>query len=96
MPAFDNFLEAFDRVRHLYIFTATTRELLGDKERLRQESLDFPSTRYCKFVLFGKLIDSKNGYDVLEILVLLQDGFDGSRNVVVFCPDDSRVENSRC
>ena len=38
--AFDDFLEAFDRIGNLYVLALQAGELLRDKEGLREESLN--------------------------------------------------------
>ena len=49
------------------------RERLGDEERLREEALDLPRALNDELVLVGELLHPKDGDDVLELLVALQD-----------------------
>ena len=44
-------------------------------------------------VLFRQLVDAENGDDVLQVLVLLQDGLHGAGGVVVLVAEDARIEN---
>src|SRR5689334_1885711 len=48
-------------------------ELLGGVGVLRQELLDAACTRHDDLVFLGEFIDTEDGDDVLEFLVLLQD-----------------------
>ena len=41
-------------------------------ERLRQEPLDLPGTRYSQLVLLRQLIHTQNSNDVLQVFVVLQ------------------------
>jgi hypothetical protein len=50
---------------------------------LRQEPFDLASPRHRNLVLFGKLIHAKNGDDVLQLLVALQDFLDVASDTVV-------------
>ena len=72
--AFDDFLEALDRVGDLSR-TCLSRPVncCGHEERLRQESLNLARASNNELVFFGQFVDTKNRDDVLQVLVLLQD-----------------------
>src|SRR5699024_2836071 len=53
-----------------------TGELLGEVGVLRQELFDPAGPVDGDLVLFGKLVDTQDGDDVLQLLVLLQDRLD--------------------
>ena len=66
-------LEALDRVFDLDVLALQTGELLADRERLREETLDLTRTRNGQLVVFRKLVETENGDDVLQVFVTLQD-----------------------
>lgn len=80
-------LERADGVLEGNKTTLDTSEDLGDLERLRHETLDLTSTLDSQLVLFRQLVHSKNGNDILERLVILEDLLDGGGNVVVLLSD---------
>ena len=55
----------------------------------------FGRASHRALVIVGKLFDTENGDDVLQILVALQNGFDRARHGVVIGANDARVENAR-
>ena len=71
--AFDDLLEAADRVGDRHVLAFEAGELLRDEERLRQELLDLARARHGELVVFRQLVDAENRDDVLQILVALQD-----------------------
>src|SRR5205085_11120498 len=71
------------------------RDLLRHEEGLREESLNLARARDDQLVLLGQLVEAEDGDDVLQVLVALQDLFDGLRRVVVILTDDSGVEYAR-
>src|SRR5450432_1957122 len=93
--AFDDFLEAAHGVFDLHVFAFEAGELRGDEHRLRQELFDLAGAGHRALVVVGKLFDTENGDDVLQILVALQNGFYAARDGVVFLSDDARIENAR-
>src|SRR5215813_2051306 len=92
--AFNDLLEAAHRILNLDVASCVTGELFGHVEWLRQELLDFPGASYSDLIVFGKLVDSQNGDDVLQIFITLQDSLYSLGNVVVFLAHYSRSENS--
>src|SRR5262245_58412185 len=93
--AVDDLAEALDRVGELHVTARLPRELLGHGERLRQESLDFPSARDGQLVLVRQLLHAQDGDDVLEVLVALQDQLHVACGPVVLGAEHVRVEDSR-
>src|SRR5215469_13030720 len=70
--AFHNSAEAFHRIRDLHVSAGRSGKLLGHVERLGQESLNLSGTRHRQFLLLTEFVDTKNGDDVLQVLVSLQ------------------------
>ena len=70
-------------------------ELLGNVERLREESLELPRTGHDQLVLFGELLDTENGDDVLQFLVALQDALDRLGDLVVLLAHHVGVQDPR-
>ncbi len=67
MLAFDDLLEAADRVSDLYVGAGDAGEYLGYVEGLREEALGLAGAGYGDLVLFGELVDAEDGDDVLEV-----------------------------
>ena len=67
-------LEAADSLSDRHILARHTGELLCNMERLREEVLDLTGTGNGQLVLVGQLIHAEDGDDILQILVLLQNG----------------------
>ncbi len=74
--------------------TLDTSENLGDSERLAHETLDLTGTLDGKLVLFGKLVHTKNGNDILERLVVLEELLNTGGNVVVLTTDNGGVKHT--
>src|SRR5690606_21095895 len=87
--------EALDRVFDLYVLALEARELLADRERLREEPLDAACTGNGKLVVLAQLVEAENGDDVLQVLITLQNTLDLLRRVVVLVTDDLRIEDAR-
>src|SRR5690606_9819690 len=66
-----DFLKALNCLFDRYVLSLQTSELSRHKERLRQEALHFAGTSHHEAVVFRKLVHTKNGDDVLKVLVLL-------------------------
>src|SRR5208337_3871253 len=71
--AFHDLLEAAHGVFNLHVLPFEARELRGHIHRLREEFFDSPGSRYGPLILIGKLFDSQDRDDVLQILIALQD-----------------------
>src|SRR3984885_3100306 len=93
--AFDDFLEAANRVFNLDVFAFEAGELRCDEHRLRQESLNLTRAGYGALVFVRKFFDAENGDDVLQVFVALENRLHGARHGVMLLPDDARIENAR-
>ena len=93
--AADQALEALDRVVEFHLHTRRTGEHLRHVERLRQEALHFPGAGHGQFVFFRQFVHAEDGDDVLQFLVLLQDGLHAAGDVIVVFADNHRVEDPR-
>ena len=71
-----------------------TSEDLSDSEGLAHETLDLTGTLDGELVLFRELVHTKNGDDVLERLVVLEELLDTSGNVVVLTADNGGVKHT--
>src|SRR6478735_7711247 len=95
MLAFEDFLEAADRVLTRDVLTGRAGELLDGIERLRKEALD-PACPLNDFtVLRAQLFDAENGDDVLQIAIALKHSLHFAGDRVVLLADDQRIENAR-
>src|SRR5699024_5622737 len=88
-------LEGFDGLTQRNVRAHHTGEFLGHIRVLRQELLDTPGPVDGDLVLLGEFVDSEDGDDVLQLLVLLQDTFDAVGDLVVLLTDVSGIEDSR-
>jgi len=90
----ENSLERGNGVLEVDELTLDTSEDLGNGEGLRQETLDLTGTLDSELIGLGKLVHTKNGNDILEGLVLLEDLLDAGGGVVVLLTDDTGVEHT--
>src|SRR5690242_11357660 len=95
MLSIENLFEGTDGVGERNIFSWCTRELFSHEERLRQELLDLTCASDSLLVVVTQLIHTKNGDDVLQILISLQHFLHRASNVVVFLSHNLRIENRR-
>src|SRR6185437_15571954 len=65
--AFGYFVEAAERVGEFHVLARQARELLGDDERLAEESLQLAGPADDQLVLFAQFVDAQNRDDVLQI-----------------------------
>src|SRR3977135_942446 len=70
--AFADRAEALDGIGEVDELARRSREDFGNKERLRQETLDLAGAGDRDLVVFRKLVHAENGDDVLPRLGLLQ------------------------
>src|SRR5262245_6595399 len=87
--------EALDGVGEIDELAGRAGEHFGHVEGLRQEALDLAGARYGDLVLFRQLVHAKNGDDVLQGLVALQDLLHAPRHRVVLFPNDQRRKHAR-
>ena len=90
--AIENPSEGRDGVFDLDELSIEAVEFGSDEERLGKEVTDTSCTVDGELVLFGELIHTKDGDDILKILVSLEDGLDLSCDFVVFLTDDIRIK----
>ena len=76
------------------VLAGRAREDFGDEERLREEALDLAGARDRELVFVGEFFHAEDGDDVLQILVLLEDGLHAARDLVMLFADDVRVEDA--
>lgn len=50
-------------------------------------TIEPPAYTYCQLILFGQLVHTQDGNDILEGLVILENLLNSSRNLVVFLAD---------
>src|SRR5262249_29259051 len=88
-------LEAADGVGELDELAHRAGENLCDVEGLRQETLDLAGAGDRDLVLFGELVHTENGDDVLERLVALQHLLDPARHRIMLVTDHEGGEHAR-
>ncbi len=72
MLAIQNFTETAHGVTSLHVFTIQAMEFLSHKHRLTQETLNFTGAGNQHLVIFAQFVNTKNGDDVLQVVVFLQ------------------------
>lgn len=90
----EDLLAGGDSVLERDELTLDTSEDLGDSERLAHETLHLTGTLDGELVLFREFVHTKNGDDVLERLVVLEELLDTGGNVVVLTADDGGVKHT--
>jgi len=90
----EDLLESGDSLLEGDKTTLNTGENVGDSERLGHESLDLTGTLDSELVLLGQLVHTKNGNDILERLVRLQDLLRSGGDAVVTLTNDSGVQHT--
>src|SRR5215212_3122373 len=93
--ALDDFLERPDRLVEVHELPFETRALLGDEERLGEETLQPARPAHDNLILLGELVDTEDGDDVLQLLVALEDVLDLLGYLVVLVADHRRVKDRR-
>src|SRR5918998_5147508 len=91
--ALDDLLERPDRLVEVHELPFETCELLGDEERLGEETLQPARPADDDLVLLGELVYAEDGDYVLQLLVALQDVLDLLGDLVVLVADDRGVED---
>ena len=89
-----NGLEGGNGVLKVNELTLDTSEDLSDSERLAEETLDLTGTLDGELIGLGKFVHTKNGNDILERLVLLENLLDAGGGLVVLLTDDTGVEHT--
>ena len=86
--------EAFNGGGELDELARNTGEHLSDGEGLRKELLDLSGSCDGESILFGKLVHTENGDDILKGLVVLDELLDCTGDVVVLVTDDHGIEDT--
>ena len=91
----DDRLEACNVGREGHELALPACEHLGDRERLREEALQAARAGHGELVVLRQLVHAKNGNNVLERLVLLENLLDTAGGEVVLRADDVGVHETR-
>ena len=94
--AVENHVEALDGVLDRNHHAGDACELLGYGERLREEALNAACAVHGELVLVREFVHTKDGDDVLQLLVALQNLLNALCALVVSLAHDERVEDTRC
>src|SRR5690606_33144095 len=94
VAAFENLLEAADRLRQGHVAARRAGKAFGHEEGLGQEPLDFPSPGHDELVFFRQLVHTQDGDDVLKLCVALQHLLHAPGYLVVLFSDDTRFQNT--
>merc|ERR1719498_716733 len=86
--------EGLGGVSELYKFTGNTREHFGDSEGLGKELNNLSGSDDGESLLFRQLVHTKNGNNILEGSVILDELLDRTSNIVVSRSDDGDIEDS--
>jgi hypothetical protein len=86
--------EALDGVLELHELAGLAGENFGHEEGLRQEALDLTGTRHGELVLFGEIVHTENGNNVLEGSVVLKKLLHTTSGVVVDLADNGWVKHA--
>ena len=73
-----------------------TGELLRNRKRLREETLNLACARNGQFVFIGKLVHAHYSNDVHKFVVTLQYALNFAGNCIVFIADNFAGEDSAC
>src|SRR5690606_15897961 len=87
--------ERLDGLGHRHGGALDTGELHRGVGVLREELLDAAGAGDGDLVLLGQLVDTQDRDDVLQLLVLLQDGLHAGSDLVVLLAHVLRVEDAR-
>ena len=90
MLAFDNFAETANRFTERNIFALKTGELLRNRKRLREETLNLACARNGQFVFIGKLVHTHNSDNILKLCITLENILYISCNLVMLFAYDVR------
>ena len=82
-------------MRELDVAPGLAGELLGDRERLREEALDLARARNDHLVVVRELLHAEDRDDVLQVLVPLEDELHVARGAVVLGAEHVGVEDAR-
>src|SRR5580700_306342 len=91
---FEDLLERSDRLRKLHVLAGPARELFGDEERLREESLNAARAPHGNLIVLGEFFYAQDRDDVLEVLIPLEHLLNSASDGIVFLADDLRIEDA--
>src|SRR5581483_2512265 len=91
--AFEDFLEATDRLSDRNVHARSAGELLGDVKRLGEKTLDLARPGNREPVLVGELVDAENRDDVLELPIALEHLLNLICDVEVLVAENLRLED---
>ncbi len=92
MLSFKDLLHRANGLFKCNVFTGCASERFADEERLREELLDLACPVYKSLIFIRKLLDTKDGDDILEILIALKNLFGLGCDAIVFLSYDERIE----
>ena len=95
MLAFDDLAEAAHGIGNLHVAALAPGKLGGDVEGLREELLHLPGARHRELVIFTQFVETKDGDDVLQVFIALQQLLHALGHIVMLLPHDARIENAR-
>ena len=90
----ENHSEPFDCILDAYHHARNACKLFGNGKRLRKETLHTARTVHDQFIFFRKFLHTKDGDDVLQFLVALQNLFHALCYVIMFLSHDVRVKDT--
>ena len=94
MLALDDLLKAADGLLQRHIFALIAGELFCDGEGLGQETLHLTGTVNGQLISFRQLVHTHDGDDILQLLITLQNGLDGTGGLVVLHAQNLGGEDS--
>jgi len=86
--------ESVDGVLELHELSGLAREDLGHMERLGEETLNLSGTGNGHLILFGKIVHTENGNNILKRSVVLEELLDTTSNVVMNLTNNGGVEHT--
>ena len=95
MLAVEDLAEAANSLLERHVAALDAGKLLGDREGLREESLDLARAAHDEFVFFGKLVHTHYRDNVLQFFVALKDLLHFAGRLVMLDADNIGSEYSR-
>mmetsp|Transcript_20622 Transcript_20622/g.35423 ORF Transcript_20622/g.35423 Transcript_20622/m.35423 type:complete len:548 (+) Transcript_20622:132-1775(+) len=90
----DNLLESLDGILKAHELSSGTSENLSNMEWLTHELLNLTGPAHNKLIILRQLIHTKNGNDILQSLVILEELLGGTSNLVVLVSDHSGIKHT--
>ncbi len=95
MLAVEDLPERTYRVAKRNVLALGTGKGFSDSERLREIALDLARAIYEALVVIGKLLNTQNSDDVLQVFVALEHSLGLVGDTIVFLADDLRRKRGR-